>query len=153
MRGERVDGNDLLAVHAVVRRARARASAGEGPTLIECVTYRMEGHSTSDDPRVYRPQELVEGWKAKDPVLRARRYLAARGALDEEGDARLREEVRAEIQQAIADAERVPPKPPVESLFEDVYAEPLRQQREQLEELRAASAADPRVANPRHSDA
>ncbi len=153
MRGERVDGNDLLAVHDATRRARARAAAGEGPTLLECVTYRIEGHSTSDDPRVYRPAELVEPWKKKDPILRIRRYLAARGALDDELDARLRDEVREEVQRALRDAEAFPPKPPVESLFEDVYAEPLRQQREQLEELRAAMAADPRVANPRHSDA
>lgn len=153
MRGERVDGNDLLAVHDATRRARARAAAGEGPTLLECVTYRIEGHSTSDDPRVYRPAELVEPWKKKDPILRIRRYLAARGALDDEADARLRDEVREEVQRALREAEAFPPKPPVESLFEDVYAEPLRQQREQLEELRAAIAADPRVANPRHSDA
>ncbi len=153
MRGERVDGNDLLAVHAAVRDARARAAAGEGPTLLECVTYRMEGHSTSDDPRAYRPPELVEAWKAKDPILRMRNYLARRGALAEGDEARLKEEVRAEIQRAIAEAEALPPKPPVEALFEDVYAEPLRQQREQLAELREAIAADPRVANPRHSDA
>jgi 2-oxoisovalerate dehydrogenase E1 component alpha subunit len=153
MRGERVDGNDLLAVHDAVRRARVRAAAGEGPTLVECVTYRLEGHSTSDDPRAYRPAELVEPWKARDPILRLRRYLARRGALDDAADARLREEVRAEIQRAIAEAEAFPAKPPVESLFEDVYAEPLRQQREQLDELRRAIAADPRVADPRHSDA
>ena len=153
MRGERVDGNDLLAVHDAVHRARARASAGEGPTLIEAVTYRLEGHSTSDDPRAYRPADLVEPWKLKDPILRMRRYLGRRGALDDAADAKLREEVRAEIQRAIADAEAFPPKPPVETLFENVYAEPLRQQREQLDELRQAMAADPRVADPRHSDA
>jgi pyruvate dehydrogenase E1 component alpha subunit len=153
MPGERVDGNDLLAVHAAVRRARARAAAGEGPTLIEAVTYRLEGHSTSDDPRAYRPAEMVAPWKEKEPILRTRRYLLRRGALDEPADARLREEVRAEIQRALAEAEALPPKPPVESMFEDVYAEPLRQQREQLEELEAAIAADPRVADPRHSDA
>jgi 2-oxoisovalerate dehydrogenase E1 component alpha subunit len=153
MRGERVDGNDLLAVHAAVRRARARAVDGEGPTLVECVTYRLEGHSTSDDPRAYRSPEAVAPWKEKDPILRMRRYLDRRGALDGAADARLRDEVRAEIQRALAEAEAFPPKPPLESLFEDVYAEPLRQQREQLEELRAALAADPRVADPRHSDA
>jgi 2-oxoisovalerate dehydrogenase E1 component alpha subunit len=153
MPGERVDGNDLLAVHAAVRRARARAAAGEGPTLVEAVTYRLEGHSTSDDPRAYRPAELVAPWKEKEPILRTRRYLERRGLIDEAADARLREEVRAEIQRALAEAEAFPPKPPLESLFEDVYAEPLRQQREQLEELEAALAADPRVANPRHSDA
>jgi 2-oxoisovalerate dehydrogenase E1 component alpha subunit len=153
MRGERVDGNDLLAVHAAVRGARARAAAGEGPTLLECVTYRMEGHSTSDDPRAYRPSEVVEAWKAKDPILRTRRYLQKRGALSDEDDAKLREEVRGEIQRAIAEAEAFPPKPPIETMFEQVYEEPLRPQREQLAELEDAIASDPRVANPRHSDA
>lgn len=153
MRGERVDGNDLLAVHAATRRARARAAAGEGPTLIECVTYRVEGHSTSDDPRAYRPAELVEPWKKKDPILRLKRFLVRRELLDEAADTRLRDEVREEIQRALAEAEAFPPKPPVESLFEDVYAEPLRQQKEQLEDLESAIAADPRVANPRHADA
>lgn len=151
MRGERVDGNDLLAVHAATRRARARAAAGEGPTLLECVTYRVEGHSTSDDPRAYRPPEVVEPWKKKDPIERVRRFLRARGALDEAADAKLRDETRAQIQAALKEAEAFPPKPPLETLFEGVYAEPLWQQREQLEELRAAIAADPRVANPRHA--
>jgi len=153
MRGERVDGNDLLAVLDATRRARARAAAGEGPTLLECVTYRVEGHSTSDDPRVYRPAELVEPWKKKAPIARVRRYLAARGALDDAAEAALRDALREEVQRALRDAEAFPPKPGIETLFEDVYAEPLRQQREQLEELEAAIAADPRVANPRHSDA
>jgi len=153
MRGERVDGNDLLAVHASVRRARARAAAGEGPTLLECVTYRLEGHSTSDDPRAYRPAELVAPWKEKEPILRMRRYLGRRGALDDAADARLREEVRGQIQRALAEAEAFPAKPRVETLFEHVYAEPLRQQREQLAELEEALAEDPRVGNPRHSDA
>jgi 2-oxoisovalerate dehydrogenase E1 component alpha subunit len=153
MRGERVDGNDLVAVWNATRRARAHAVAGEGPTLIECVTYRMEGHSTSDDPRAYRTAEQVEPWKRRDPILRLRRLLGRRGLLDDAADQALREAVRGEIQAALRAAEALPPKPPVESLFEDVYAEPLRPQREQLEELRAAMAADPRVANPRHADA
>jgi pyruvate dehydrogenase E1 component alpha subunit len=153
MHGERVDGNDVLAVYAATRRARARAAAGEGPTLLECVTYRIEGHSTSDDPRAYRPAELVEPWKKKDPIVRMRRLLARRGAIDDAADARLRDEIREEIQVALKEAEAFAPKPPLETLFEHVYEEPLWQQREQLEELEAALAADPRVANPRHSDA
>jgi pyruvate dehydrogenase E1 component alpha subunit len=153
MRGERVDGNDLLAVHAATRRARARAAAGEGPTLLECVTDRLEGHSTSDDPRVYRPAQLVEPWRKKDPIARLRRYLERRGALDAAADGRIRDEARERIQRALAEAEAFPPKPPVETLFEDVYAEPLRQQEEQLRELRDAIDEDPRVANPRHADA
>jgi pyruvate dehydrogenase E1 component alpha subunit len=153
MHGERVDGNDVLAVYTATRRARARAAAGEGPTLLECVTYRVEGHSTSDDPRAYRPAELVEPWKKKDPIVRMRRLLARRGAIDDAADARLRDEIREEIQVALKEAEAFAPKPPLETLFEHVYEEPLWQQREQLEELEAALAADPRVANPRHSDA
>jgi pyruvate dehydrogenase E1 component alpha subunit len=151
--GVRVDGNDLLAVHAVTRRARERAARGEGPTLVECVTYRVEGHSTSDDPRAYRPVELVEPWRRKDPILRLRAHLVGRGLLDDGEDARIREQVKEQIIAAVTEAERHPEKPPLESLFEGVYAEPLRQQREQLEELRAAVDEDPRVANPRHSDA
>ncbi len=153
MRAERVDGNDLLAVHAATRRARSCAAAGEGPTLLECVTYRMEGHSTSDDPRAYRPDSLLEPWRRRDPVQRIRKYLLRRGALDEAAEARLQGEVREEVLSALRDAEARPPRPPLPSLFEDVYAEPLRQQREQLEELEAAAAADPRVSDPRHSDA
>jgi pyruvate dehydrogenase E1 component alpha subunit len=149
IRGERVDGNDLLAVHDATRRARARAAAGEGPTLLECITYRLEGHSTSDDPRAYRAPELVEPWRRKDPIARLEKHLLLRGLLSEESRARLAEEVKAEIGRALAEAEAFDAKPPVETLFQNVYAEPLRQQRDQLEELRAALAADPRVARPR----
>jgi 2-oxoisovalerate dehydrogenase E1 component alpha subunit len=142
IRGERVDGNDLVAVHDVVRRARARAAAGDGPTLVECVTYRVEAHSTSDDPGAYRPEELVEPWRKKDPILRMRRVLDRRGLLDEAGEARLTGEVRDEIERAIAEAETHAPKPPLETLVQGVYAEPLWQQREQLEAIRAGLADD-----------
>lgn len=152
MPGERVDGNDLLAVYNATRRARARAAAGQGPTLLECVTYRVEGHSTSDDPRAYRPPEAVEPWRRKDPLIRLRRFLEGRGALDAEAEARVQEEVRDALQRALKEAEAFPAKPPVASLFENVYAEPLWQQREQLRALEQAIAADPRVANPRHSE-
>jgi 2-oxoisovalerate dehydrogenase E1 component alpha subunit len=152
MRGERIDGNDLVAVWTATRRARQRAAAGQGPTLLELVTYRMEGHSTSDDPRAYRPAEVVEPWKRKDPILRVQKLLLARGLLDEAGDALLREEVRRELQAALKEAEAFPPKAPVSSMFEDVYATPGWAQREQQAELEAAMAADPRVANPRHQE-
>jgi pyruvate dehydrogenase E1 component alpha subunit len=147
--GERVDGNDLLAVHDATRRARARAAAGDGPTLLECITYRLEGHSTSDDPRAYRPPELVEPWRRKDPIARLERHLLRRGILGEDSRASLAESVREELARALAEAEALEAKPALETLFENVYAEPLRQQREQLEDLRSAVAADPRVARPR----
>lgn len=143
IRGERVDGNDLLAVHDATRRARARASAGEGPTLLECVTYRLEGHSTSDDPRAYRPEELVAPWREKDPIVRMGLFLERRGLVSGGLGRRLRREVREEIQLAVERAEALAPAPPAESLFQDVYAVPLWQQRQQLEELRAAAETRP----------
>jgi pyruvate dehydrogenase E1 component alpha subunit len=149
IRGERVDGNDLLAVHHATRRARARAAAGEGPTLLECVTYRIEGHSTSDDPRVYRAPELVEPWRKKDPILKLCHFLERRGLLGSEQDQKLHAEAKEEIRRSLKEAESFEAKPPLETLFDGVYAEPLWQQREQLEEVRSAIAADPRVANPR----
>ncbi len=147
--GERVDGNDLLAVYEVTRRARARAASGEGPTLVECVTYRIEGHSTSDDPRAYRPAEMVEPWRKKDPILRLKAFLGLRGLLGEGDDARILAEVRDTIQRAVKEAEAHPSKPPLSTLFRDVYAAPLWQQREQLEELERALADDPRVGEAR----
>lgn len=139
--GERVDGNDLLAVHQATRRARARAAAGEGPTLIECVTYRVGPHTTSDDPRAYRSDDLVAPWRSKDPIARLGAYLAWRGALTEAAAASLRDSARDEIQRAVEEAAALEPRPPLESLFQDVYAEPLWQQREQLREARAALQA------------
>jgi len=147
--GERVDGNDLLAVHAATRRARARAAAGDGPTLLECVTYRVEGHSTSDDPRAYRGAEEVERWRARDPILRLGRYLAWKKLLDPAETERMRTEAREQVRRAVEEAEAFAPKPALETLFEGVYAEPLWQQREQLEEIRSAIAADPRAASAR----
>jgi 2-oxoisovalerate dehydrogenase E1 component alpha subunit len=144
--GERVDGNDVLAVLEATRLARARAAAGEGPTLLECVTYRIEGHSTSDDPRAYRPAELVEPWRRKDPIVRMRHYLEKRGLVGEADDARIREATKQRILDAIREAEREAPKPAVETLFEGVYAEPLWQQREQLASLREELGAGRELA-------
>jgi 2-oxoisovalerate dehydrogenase E1 component alpha subunit len=147
--GERVDGNDLLAVHAATLRARERGAAGLGPTLLECVTYRVEGHSTSDDPRAYRSAEEVDAWRARDPILKMGRYLGWKGLVGTKDTERFRAEAKDQVRRAVEEAEAFDPKPPVETLFEGVYAEPLWQQREQLAELRAAIAADPRTANPR----
>jgi 2-oxoisovalerate dehydrogenase E1 component alpha subunit len=147
--GERVDGNDLLAVHAATRRARERAAAGKGPTLLECVTYRVEGHSTSDDPRAYRGAEEVEAWRARDPILKLGRYLGFRKVLAEEQKEAFRVEAREKVRRAVEEAEAFAPKPALETLFEQVYAEPMWQQREQLDEIRAAIAADPRAASAR----
>jgi pyruvate dehydrogenase E1 component alpha subunit/2-oxoisovalerate dehydrogenase E1 component alpha subunit len=130
----RVDGNDVLAVYNVVGEAVARARAGGGPTFIEAVTYRIGAHSTSDDPSRYRSQEEVDTWMKRDPMLRLRRHLEARGLFDEAKDLELEQRLQAQIAEAIAEVEPLGP-PPRETLFDDVYAElpwHLAEQREQL---------------------
>lgn len=135
--GIQVDGNDFHAVYSAVKAARARAVAGEGPTLIEAVTYRMGPHSTSDDPRRYRsPQELA-AWKARDPLERLKTELVSRGVLSEPDFEALQEEVRAQVQQEIQAAEQVGPPAPT-SIFDDVWSSPppnLQEQRREFEEL------------------
>jgi pyruvate dehydrogenase E1 component alpha subunit len=81
--GVRVDGNDVLAVHAVTKAALDRARRGEGPTFIEAFTYRMGAHTTSDDPTRYRIAAEVEEWKLKDPIARLKVHLARTGLADE----------------------------------------------------------------------
>lgn len=118
--GVSVDGNDLLAVYEATSEAVARARRGEGPTLIEAKTYRMGPHSTSDDPRQYRPEAEVAQWSAKDPILRMEQTLRDADAWTEELSAEVRRRASAEVQQAAAEALREP-MPPVESMFQDVY--------------------------------
>lgn len=118
--GLRVDGNDPLAVYSVTRQAVDRARQGKGPTLIEAVTYRQGAHSTSDDPRAYRDSSEVEEWKKKDPLRRMKLYLASKKYWSEQKDAKLEEEIKAQIQEALKAAEKVGP-PPVETLFEGVF--------------------------------
>lgn len=120
--GVRVDGNDLLAVHRVVREAIAKARAGGGPTLVEAVTFRMGPHSTSDDPTRYRTEEEVALWAARDPILRFARHLTARGILDEAKVERIAGEAREEVNRVVRECEGAPPVAP-ESMIEDVYAE------------------------------
>ena len=116
-----VDGNDLLAVRKAVREAVERARAGGGPTLVECKTFRMGGHSTSDDPTRYVPRELFAEWEQKDPIRRFEKFLEACGLWKPALAQELTADVTAEIQAAIQVAEGVPP-PALESIFSDVYA-------------------------------
>ncbi len=132
--GVRVDGNDLFAVVNETRRARERGERGEGPTLIEAITYRMGGHSTSDDPKAYRPVDQLEPWAARDPIERVRDYLIKRNAWDDARERDLVAETDARFREAVSIAERTP-TPQLESMFEDVYETPpwhLVEQRQQL---------------------
>lgn len=88
--GVRVDGNDVLATLAVTRWALARARGGEGPTLVEAVTYRMGAHTTADDPTRYRDAAEVARWAERDPLARVRAHLTSQGALGPDADAAIR---------------------------------------------------------------
>ena len=124
----RVDGNDYLAVFAVAKWAVDRARAGLGPTLIEHVTYRVGGHSTSDDPAAYRPKEESDAWPLGDPIERLKNYLIARGAWSEAQHVQAREMIEAQVAEAQKQAEKNgtlhdgPHSTPA-SMFEDVYEE------------------------------
>jgi 2-oxoisovalerate dehydrogenase E1 component alpha subunit len=141
MPGIRVDGNDLFACYAVMTEAIARARAGEGPTMIEAMTYRIQGHSTSDDPTVYRPNALVEPWRARDPLVRLRKYLNAASAWTDHDEEMLRIGVEEECKAAVNAAEQAAP-PALASLFSDVYAtSPWHLREQQAEVERTGSSA------------
>lgn len=124
MPGMAVDGNDILAVYVAAKEAADRARSGNGPTLIESVTYRMSVHTTADDPKRYRSDDEVAKWVQKDPITRFQKYLTAKGLLDEAKTASIEEDVKAEIKAAEERWARLTEKPidPVE-MFEHAYAE------------------------------
>ena len=134
-----VDGNDIFAVYAATSAAVARARAGEGPTLIESQTYRLGAHNTADDPTRYIAQDVLDGWRERDPILRAQRYLAARGRWNDDTAAEVQEEVSRIIDQAFAAARTVAP-PTAEDLFTHTYAALTERQARQLREYREQMA-------------
>ena len=124
--GVRVDGNDVVAVHAVTSAALDRARRGEGPMLVEAFTYRMGAHTTSDDPSRYRTQADVEQWRHRDPLVRVRRYLERAGAVDAAFLADLDAEAEAFAERLRADLRALPDPAPA-TLFDHVYATPHAQ--------------------------
>lgn len=138
--GVRVDGNDLFAVIAVTRDAIRRCEAGDGPTLIEALTYRMGGHSTSDDPNRYRAADELKPWVDRDPIERIRRYLEQHKAWDDNLEEALREDVDKRFREAVNAAEQTEP-PSLASMFEDVYEKMPWHLQEQRDELLAGPRA------------
>lgn len=126
----RVDGNDALAVWQSVREAVERAARGEGPSFVELLTYRLGGHSTSDDPRLYREQSEVDRWAEADPLLRLRAHLEHEGAWDEAQETAWRSEVEREVRSCVQQAKNTPP-PPLSEMFRSVYEESPWHLREQ----------------------
>lgn len=135
MPGQRVDGNDVAAVLAVLTEAVDRARAGGGPSLVEAHTYRMQAHTNADDDTRYREREEVQAWLARDPLLRLRAHLTATGTLDDEAETRFAagaEEIAAAMRTALnTDAELDP-----EDLFRFVTATRSPQREEQWQLLR-----------------
>ncbi|GAA5511423.1 pyruvate dehydrogenase E1 component subunit alpha [Deinococcus carri] len=138
--GVRVDGNDVLATYHVTREAVERARRGEGPTLIETVTYRIKPHTVADDPSRYRTEADTAGWDAKDPVLRLRTHLLAQGHLTEEDDAAITRDIEAEFEAALKEADAYPEPTPAE-IVDHVFAEPTPQLRRQRAQLLAEEEA------------
>ncbi|GIW74855.1 MAG: pyruvate dehydrogenase (acetyl-transferring) E1 component subunit alpha [Phycisphaerales bacterium] len=129
-----VDGNDLFAVYLATKEAHERARSGQGPSFIEAVTYRLADHTTADDASRYRDPQELEAWKAKDPLIRLRKYLENRGVWDEAKQEALEARAKAIVQEVVKTAEQMPP-PEVTDMFDYTFAElpeSLRVQRETL---------------------
>jgi 2-oxoisovalerate dehydrogenase E1 component len=120
-----VDGNDALDVYAAVHSAVRRARNGEGPTLVECKTYRYMAHTSDDDDRTYRTTEEVEAWRKKDPLRRMKQYLIEQRLLSEADEDRIEAEVRAEVDTAAKSAEAKAFAEP-SAAYTKVFARPLR---------------------------
>ena len=118
--GKTVDGNDVLAVYEAAGEAVTRARRGQGPTLIECKTYRHRGHFEGD-PQTYKTKEEVGEWMKKDPIPRFRKRLSEMDVLTEEDANKIGQEMNEEIEKAVKFAEQSPYPAPEEAL-EDVYA-------------------------------
>ncbi|GBC87494.1 3-methyl-2-oxobutanoate dehydrogenase subunit alpha [bacterium HR12] len=135
MPGVRVDGNDVLAVYRATREAVERARAGEGPSLIEALTYRIGPHTTADDPTRYRDEAEVERWRALDPIARYRRFLEGAGVADAGFAAACEAEAEDWVERVRAELVALGP-PPATEVFDHVFADPpatlLRQREEAL---------------------
>lgn len=103
--GYQVDGNDALAVYKVTKEALDRAHSGQGPTLIEAVTYRLMMHTTADDPTKYRSEEEVKEWWKKEPLIRFRMYLEKKGIWDADKQAAMEAEIKGEVDAAVKEFE------------------------------------------------
>jgi TPP-dependent pyruvate/acetoin dehydrogenase alpha subunit len=117
----RVDGNDVLAMYAAIKAAVDKARAGDGPTFIEAVTYRLGAHSSADDPTQYRDENEHQAWQGRDPLLRFAAWLESEKLLSAEARAAMKTRLVEAIRAAIADEEKAG-RPAPSSLFDDVNA-------------------------------
>ena len=130
MPGVAVDGNDLFAVYSASAWAVRRALEGGGPTLIECRTYRLSFHNTSDNPNEYRDASEVEQARRYDPISRLQHYVVSNGLFSEGDLDEMRSQARETLEAVMHDVESLP-RPGLDFLFEHVYAKPPRRLEEQ----------------------
>jgi len=148
MPGFEVDGNDVLACYQAMSRLVERARSGAGPSLLVCTTYRLMGHSSSDDPKKYRDAGEFERWNAKDPIRRFATFLQSRGLIEEGFVREMRGKLEREIDVVIHRQESAS-KMPLRSLVEDVYEKvPLHLRHQYNDFLRVAE----RLGDARPSD-
>lgn len=135
--GIQVDGNDVFAVYKATKEALEKAKKGEGPTMIECITYRLQDHTTADDASRYRSKEEVEQWKQKDPLARFENYLLKEGIIAKSDVEKISADAVKKVEKAVEDYEAMPAQAPTD-MFDYLFAKlPFRlgEQRAYLEEL------------------
>ncbi|MCH8491653.1 MAG: thiamine pyrophosphate-dependent dehydrogenase E1 component subunit alpha [Idiomarina sp.] len=142
MKAIRVDGNDIFAVYKATQEARRLAVEENEPVLIEAMSYRMAGHSTSDDPTGYRSREEEEERRIREPMIRFRKWLVAQGWISDEEADKQQQQHKETVLAALKEAEKVP-VPHIDEIINDVYAEPTDALKEQLAELKQHIAKYP----------
>jgi 2-oxoisovalerate dehydrogenase E1 component alpha subunit len=136
--GIRIDGNDVLGVYAAVRAAAARARRGDGPYLIEAVTYRMGAHTSSDDPTRYRLDSELQAWNARDPIGRYRLWLEQQGIIDDAAAAAIAEGAESAAEAMRARLLALPAPAPGDAIFGRVYSNPPESFLKEREEFEAS---------------
>jgi 2-oxoisovalerate dehydrogenase E1 component alpha subunit len=142
MKAIRVDGNDIFAVYKATQEARRLAVEENEPVLIEAMSYRMAGHSTSDDPTGYRSREEEEERRIREPMIRFRKWLVAQGWITDEEADKQQQQHKETVLAALKEAEKVP-VPHIDEIINDVYAEPTEALKAQLAELKQHIAKYP----------
>ena len=132
--GIQVDGMDIFAVYKAVKDSVENARNGNGPTLIECFTYRMGDHSTSDDASRYRSKEELELWAKKDSIDRLEKYMRRKNLLDDAYKEKILKQSQEVIEKAVTEFEKIP-LPDPKDIFKYVFAEMTQQQKEEMQDL------------------
>lgn len=132
--GIQVDGNDIFAVYKAVSDALIRARQGDGPTLIECFTYRISDHTTADDASRYRGKQEVEEWKPKDPIFRLRLFMSAKGIWTESYEKEIEEKSKEVVDKAVSVSESISPQLP-KDMFLYTYEKLTQRQINEMGEL------------------